>query len=233
MRITKQQAEENRARVIATAARLFRERGFDGVGVADLMHAAGLTHGGFYNHFESKDELEAAACEHALGLALEAIRSVADRPDPKDRAEALGEYKRRYVSRKSRDAEPFRCPMVAFGADVTRQSEPVRKEYAAGLRRYLDAYARAFASERPSAKQSETLRLEALAQFATMVGAVSLARSIASADPALSDEILEAAAAAVEGPKPRTKSRQSATAVGERKQSAIPQAKAIAATNRP
>ncbi len=64
MRITKQRAAENRERVVDEAARLFREKGFDGVGVAELMAAAGLTHGGFYNHFGSKDEVEAAACGH-------------------------------------------------------------------------------------------------------------------------------------------------------------------------
>jgi TetR/AcrR family transcriptional regulator, transcriptional repressor for nem operon len=61
MRLTKEKVAENKARVVETAARLFREKGFEGVGVADLMHAAGLTHGGFYNHFESKDELATQA----------------------------------------------------------------------------------------------------------------------------------------------------------------------------
>src|SRR5215813_1516881 len=63
MRLTKEKVAENKARVVETAARLFREKGFEGVGVADLMNAAGLTHGGFYNHFESKGELATQACE--------------------------------------------------------------------------------------------------------------------------------------------------------------------------
>ncbi|HLW91011.1 MAG TPA: TetR/AcrR family transcriptional regulator [Roseiarcus sp.] len=194
MRITKQQAEENRARVVATAARLFREKGFDGVGVADLMHAAGLTHGGFYNHFESKDDLNAAACAHALSQAVAAIEAVAE-PAPGQKDETLSDYRRRYLSRKSRDAEGFRCPMVAFGSDVSRQAQPLREQYALGLRRYLEGFVRAFSAERPT---GENARSEAIAHFATMVGAVSLARSVATADPALSDEILEAALANLE-----------------------------------
>jgi TetR/AcrR family transcriptional repressor of nem operon len=197
MRITKQQAEGNRARVVATAARLFREKGFDGVGVADLMHAAGMTHGGFYNHFESKDDLEAAACAHALTQSVEAIETIAK--DESSKKEAFGEYRRRYLSHKSRDAEGFRCPMVAFGNDVSRQGPALRAVYAKGLKRYLDAFARAYAGERRGRRAKTDLRAEAIVHFATMVGAVSLARSIAKDDAALSDEILQAALGRLEG----------------------------------
>jgi TetR/AcrR family transcriptional regulator, transcriptional repressor for nem operon len=197
MRITKQQAEENRAKVVETAARLFREKGFEGVGVADLMRAAGMTHGGFYNHFESKDALGAAACAHALAQAVEAIESVAASADD----EALDHYRRRYLSRKSRDAEGFRCPMVSFGADVSRQSEAVRDVYAAGLKRYLEAFGRAYAAERAEGRSEAELRAEAMAHFATMVGAVSLARSVAKSDPELSDQILESILGRLDPPK--------------------------------
>jgi TetR/AcrR family transcriptional repressor of nem operon len=196
MRITRRQAEGNRARVVETAARLFREKGFEGIGVADLMHAAGMTHGGFYNHFESKDDLGAAACAHALSQSVAAIEAVA--ADERPKGQALGDYRRRYLSRKSRDADGFRCPMVAFGADVSRQGLALREVYAKGLRLYLDAFVRAYASERGGRPAKVDLRAEAIANFATMVGAVSLARSIAKADSALSDEILEAALANLE-----------------------------------
>jgi len=196
MRITKQQAEDNRARVVETAARLFREKGFEGVGVADLMHAAGMTHGGFYNHFESKDDLGAAACAHALSQAVAAIEAVAS--DERPKGEALGDYRRRYLSRRSRDADGFRCPMVAFGADVSRQGPTLREVYATGLKRYLDAFVRAYAKERGGRRAKADVRAEAMTHFATMVGAVSLARSIAKADPALSDEILEATLAGLD-----------------------------------
>jgi TetR/AcrR family transcriptional regulator, transcriptional repressor for nem operon len=196
MRITKRQAEENRAKVVETAARLVREKGFEGIGVADLMRAAGMTHGGFYNHFESKDELNAAACGHALSQAVAAIEGVVQG------GETLAAYRGRYLSRKSRDAEGFRCPMVAFGNDVSRQGPALRDAYAKGLRRYLDAFARAYAAERNGEVAAE-LRAEAITHFATMVGAVSLARSIAKDDPALSDEILEATLGRLEAPAAR------------------------------
>ena len=199
MRITKQQAEDNRARVVETAARLFREKGFEGVGVADLMRAAGLTHGGFYNHFESKDELSAAACAYALTQSVAAIEAVAE--SDAAQGEAFDDYRRRYLSRKSRDAEGFRCPMVAFGNDVSRQGPELREIYAKGLKRYLDAFVRAYASERGGRRDKAERRAEAIAYFATMVGAVSLARSVAKADPALSDEILQATLKELEGPK--------------------------------
>ena len=66
MRVSRAQADENRERIIETAARLFREKGFDGIGLNDLMQAAGLTRGGFYGHFESKQDLAAMACKRAL-----------------------------------------------------------------------------------------------------------------------------------------------------------------------
>jgi TetR/AcrR family transcriptional regulator, transcriptional repressor for nem operon len=198
MRITKQQAAENRQRVVAAAARLFRERGFDAVGVADLMGAAGLTHGGFYNHFDSKDELGAAACAHALSQAVAAIEAVADAKSGRKDA-SLGHYRRRYLSRKRRDAKGFGCPMVAFGADVSRQSEALQEQYADGLARYLDGFVRALSAELGERRADKGVRARAIAQFSTMVGAVVLARGVAAADPALSDEILAGALAGLEG----------------------------------
>jgi TetR/AcrR family transcriptional repressor of nem operon len=192
MRITREQADGNKARIVEAAATLFREKGFDGISVAELMRAAGLTHGGFYNHFESKDALEAAACARVFGGSVANVGAVAAIADPADRARAFDAYRRRYVSKKARDAAAARCPMVAFAGDVSRQPPRVREQYAAGLRQYLDAFARAGAS----GKTRRSERRQALAQFAMLAGALTLARSVADADPALSDEILEAAAGA-------------------------------------
>jgi len=194
MRITRQQAEANKARMVEAAAALFREKGFDGVSVADLMRAAGLTHGGFYNHFGSKDDLEAAACAHVFDRSVAAVAAIAAIAEPAERARAFDAYRRQYVSRKGRDADAARCPMVAFAGDVSRQSPPVREEYASGLRRYLDALARAAGSE---TRGPADARRRAIAQLAAMAGALTLARSVAQADPALSDEILEAGLAAL------------------------------------
>jgi len=194
MRITKEQADGNKARIVETAAALFREKGFDGASVAELMRAAGLTHGGFYNHFESKDALEAAACAQVFGNSVASVEAVAAIADSAERARAFAAYRRRCVSIKARDAAAARCPMVAFAGDVSRQPPPVREQYAAGLRQYLHAFSRAAAA----GKTGRSARRRALAQFATLAGALTLARSVADADPALSDEILEAAADTVD-----------------------------------
>jgi TetR/AcrR family transcriptional repressor of nem operon len=196
MRITKQQADENKARVVEKAAVLFREKGFDRVSIADLMHAADMTHGGFYNHFGSKDDLEAAACAHVFDKSIGALEAIAAIADPAERTRAMDDYKRRYVSQKGRDATAARCPMVAFAGDVSRQSRPVRDEYATGLHKYLDAFARAGAAGKTGGLRKNARR-QAIAQLAALAGALTLARSVADADPALSDEILEAAVAAL------------------------------------
>src|SRR5271167_4370164 len=98
LRITKEQAAENRARVVDAATELFREKGFDAVGVAELMRAAGMTHGGFYNHFESKEALEAAACEGVFAKSVAKLESVAQTPDEEERRRAFEDYRTRYVS---------------------------------------------------------------------------------------------------------------------------------------
>src|SRR5271170_5720247 len=191
VRITKEQAAENRARVVDAATELFREKGFDAVGVAELMRAAGMTHGGFYNHFESKEALEAAACEGVFAKSVAKVLAIAEIPDAEDRRRAFEDYRSRYVSPAARDATAPSCPMVAFAGDVSRQSAEVREAYAAGLRAYLDAFARAAAS----GDGREAGRGRAMRQFYELVGALTLARSVAAADPELSDEILAAARA--------------------------------------
>jgi len=183
MRITKQRAAENRGRVVDEAARLFREKGFDGVGVAELMAAAGMTHGGFYNHFGSKDEVEAAACARLFENSVAKVAAIAAESEAAARQAAFAAYRQRYVSAATRDATAASCPMVAFAGDVSRQSQGVRDAYAEGLNAYLDAFARASGAE----------RAEALRNFSALVGALTLARSVAASDPALSDEILAAA----------------------------------------
>jgi TetR/AcrR family transcriptional regulator, transcriptional repressor for nem operon len=192
MRLTKEKVAENKARVIETAARLFREKGFEGIGVADLMHAAGLTHGGFYNHFESKDALAAETCAWIFEGAVSMMERMAAIDDASERAAAIETYKRRYLSQTARDTPAARCPMVALGTDVSRQHGPVLEAYAAGLRRYLDAFTRALAGSKPTRRKAA--RTQAIATLAMLAGALSLARSVAEADPELSNEILAAAA---------------------------------------
>ncbi len=187
MRLSKEKAAENRAKVIDAALGLFQRRGFSGVGVAELMGAAGLTHGGFYNHFESKAALEAEACGLAFERALAAIGKVAAKPAGAQRREAMRLYVERYLSARARDAAGASCPMVSFGTDVSRESREVQAKYAEGLRGYLDLMAQGLESDSAAAR----------ALMAELVGALSLARSVAREDRALSDGILESAKARI------------------------------------
>ncbi|MFO1137396.1 MAG: TetR family transcriptional regulator [Rhodoblastus sp.] len=183
MRLTREKTAENRAKVIDAALGLFQRRGFSGVGVAELMGAAGLTHGGFYNHFASKADLESEACALAFERALGAIGKVAARPAGDERRAAMRLYVERYLSARARDAAGARCPMVAFGTDVSRESREVQARYAQGLRAYLDLMATALEADLTTAR----------ATMAELVGALSLARSVARDDRALSDNILDSA----------------------------------------
>jgi TetR/AcrR family transcriptional repressor of nem operon len=183
MKITKGRMAENRARVVEEAARLFREKGFDGVCVAELMAAAGMTHGGFYNHFNAKNDLEAAAFADVLGKAVALVAAIAEEPDPAARMRGFLDYRASYISPAARDASAASCPMVAFAGDVSRRSEGVRDAYAKGLAVYLDVFAKA----------SGLPREEAIGAFVSLVSSLTLARSVAAADPELSDEILAAA----------------------------------------
>jgi TetR/AcrR family transcriptional regulator, transcriptional repressor for nem operon len=198
MRITQKQSDANKARVIAGASKLFRERGFEGVGVADLMRAAGLTHGGFYNHFASKDELEAEACRQALAVSVDRMSAVAEIEDKAARSAAMVAYRRNYVSKKARDAAAANCPMAAFAGEMPRQSEDVAAAYATGLREYLDAFVAASAGAKAARASANRARQKALVEYSMLVGALILARSVAKADPALSDEWLDAANAALD-----------------------------------
>ncbi len=185
-RVSRQQMDQNRASIEEVSARLFREQGLNGISVADLMAAAGLTHGGFYGHFESKDALAAVACGKAFEQSLGRWeRSVQRQPTPQ---RALEQIIERYLSPQSRDQPGRSCPAVALAADVAREApgKPVRAAYLDGVKGMAEALTTlaAGAHLRPHPRQ------QALLQLATMVGALSLARATRG-DP-LSDEILAA-----------------------------------------
>jgi TetR/AcrR family transcriptional repressor of nem operon len=176
MRITKAQAQANRAHVVETASVLFRERGYDGVGVADLMAAAGFTHGGFYKQFRSKADLiaESAAC----GIAQTAVLT---------NGMELAEFVRRYLSREHRDARATGCTMAALGGDAARQPEAVRATFAAGIESLLAALGTG-GSSLDGADPGET-RAKSLDILAHAVGAIVMSRACPDDSP-LADEIL-------------------------------------------
>lgn len=177
MKITKAQAQANRAHIVETASMLFRERGYDGIGIADLMAAAGFTHGGFYKHFGSKADLikESAAC----GIAHTATQAVGvDTPG----------FVRAYISRAHRDGLASGCTMAALGGDAARQPAEVRATFMAGLESMLTELARQAPAS--NAVDSQRAREESLDIIAHAVGAIVLSRACPD-DSALADEILK------------------------------------------
>jgi TetR/AcrR family transcriptional repressor of nem operon len=185
VRVTREQAEANRQKILEVAGALFRERGYDGIGVADIMKHAGLTHGGFYGHFPSKDDLAAEMTARVLGREgwLERLTGKAN--------PSAGDVVRSYLSRHHRDQPGRGCLIAALGSDVPRQARPVRRAFTEGLRHRVDVLKQLMPGRSPAAK-----RQEALATLASLVGALTLARAVD--DPRMSDEILDAAKAAIE-----------------------------------
>jgi TetR/AcrR family transcriptional repressor of nem operon len=186
MKISKAQAQENKNRIVATAAQLFRERGFEAVGVAELMHAAGLTHGGFYNHFESKRQLEEEACAHSFGEALGPLSRIGELDSGRERRAAFAAYVESYLKLRDAGAAAPRCPFVVFGSDMPRQEEGTRGVFGKGLRDYLERFAAAL---RRKSKKPEETRADAIFAVAAMVGAATLAYGVDEIDKHLAQEI--------------------------------------------
>ncbi|MGW0948955.1 TetR/AcrR family transcriptional regulator [Streptomyces sp. NPDC002623] len=183
MRVTRAQAEQNRAHIVATAARLFRERGYDGVGVAELMAEAGFTHGGFYKHFRSKADLMAEAS--ANGLSQTAART---------EALDIAEFVESYVSREHRDGRGEGCTIAALSGDAARLPEGVRTEFAAGIESLTTAI-QAGGDASPDTDQ-RTARATVIDVLAHSVGAIMLSRACPDGSP-LADEILDVCRAAI------------------------------------
>jgi TetR/AcrR family transcriptional repressor of nem operon len=183
MRVSRIQAAENRQNVIEVASRLFRERGFDGIGLKDLMKAAGLTQGAFYKQFASKEDLEVEASRRALEGASRRWSDAAEK-NPDD---PLGAVIAFYLSNDHREEKMDGCPIVALGADAARQGPEVKAAFEAGLKAYLEVLGRLIAETGGKASSGK-----AMAVLATMVGAVTLSRVVN--DPDLARALLDAAA---------------------------------------
>jgi TetR/AcrR family transcriptional repressor of nem operon len=182
MKVTREKAAENRERIIRTAARLFREKGFDGVGVADLMKSAGLTHGGFYGHFVSKSELAATACDSALARSRKRWAAIAEA----DGGEALEKMVRSYLSEAHRDKPGSGCALAALGPDAARQDAAIKRSLTDGLKGLVEILEKVLDGSSEAARHDA-----ALAVMAEMVGAVMLSRMVDDED--MSKAILEAA----------------------------------------
>ena len=181
MKVSREQAQLNRERVVETAAKLFRERGFEGVGLADLMKSAGLTHGGFYGQFSSKESLMIEACERAMQELDEEWNDLLDSKPEKP----LSSIVSMYVSPGHRDNPGAGCVVASLSTDAYRQSTPVRS----AVTRAIKTFVGRLVAVMPG-RTSKMRRRQSLASFAAMVGAVVLARTVT--DESLSDEILDA-----------------------------------------
>ena len=193
MKVTKAQAQANRAHIVETASTLFRERGYDGVGVADLMAAAGFTHGGFYKHFGSKADLmaEAAAC----GLTSSAA-AVADLD--------VQAFVSEYLSRAHRDGPGQGCTLAALCTDAARQTDAVKAAFAAGIEARVAT--RATQEGQAQRDPDDAARARRIALMAQAVGALVLSRSCPDESP-LADEILDACRADLLARLPAASSR--------------------------
>ena len=175
MRITESQAQKNRQRVVAKASRLFREGGFDGVSVNDLMKAAGFTHGGFYNHFESKDALASEALDYAF-RQMDGVR---------EQAPSLDEFVTSYLSEEARNAPGSTCPAAALAGEVARQPDAIKSVFADGVERMILSVVDLL-PRTPSARD------EAVDVVCRMLGALVLARAM-PASSGLGHELLATA----------------------------------------
>jgi TetR/AcrR family transcriptional repressor of nem operon len=185
VRVTREQAEANREKILDVAGTLFRERGYDGIGVADIMKRAGLTHGGFYGHFRSKDDLAAEITTRVLGREgwLEQMTG--------KRRPTMADVVRNYLSPRHRDDPGHGCLFAALGSDVVRQPRSVRHAFTDGLRKRVD-----IVRDLLPGRSAAVRRQKAMAVMAGLVGALVLARAVD--DPKLSDEILQAVAASLD-----------------------------------
>jgi TetR/AcrR family transcriptional repressor of nem operon len=191
MKLTKEKAADNRQSIIETAGRLFREHGFDGVGVADLMKTAGFTHGGFYNHFSSKAALAAEAASSGLKDSNSKL-SDALMNDQTAGGSGLAKYVEHYLSPEHRDDRAGGCTLASLACDAARGDEEIQAGFALGIEEGLKIVASYF-TKGDSKDQSSAFsaRERAIQLMSERVGAVILARAVVHANPSLSDQILQ------------------------------------------
>jgi TetR/AcrR family transcriptional repressor of nem operon len=164
MRMSQADKERSHERIVASAARLFRERGLAGTSVGDVMTEAGMTHGGFYKHFESKDALVASAIEAAFAGFITALEAG-------DAQDAYARYRALYLSEDHRTHPQIGCPVATLAQDISRSSEDLRDSFGSSVRRLLDAIAKNMRGP------MTTKRSAAIREFSMMVGAIVIARA--------------------------------------------------------
>jgi TetR/AcrR family transcriptional regulator, transcriptional repressor for nem operon len=187
MRYSREHKLETHARIVKRASVRLREKGAHGIGVADLMKDAGLTHGGFYAHFDSREALVIEAFAYAMDRSTERWRKLGEQTPPDKRLAAIVDS---YLTTVHRDDPGHGCAVPTLGAEIARESPKTRKAFAAKLEQMVDMIA-----EQIPALPRKTTRKQAMATLATMMGTLVLARVAGNGE--FSDEILAAGREAV------------------------------------
>jgi TetR/AcrR family transcriptional regulator, transcriptional repressor for nem operon len=187
MRYSREHKLETHARIVRKASVRLREKGAHGIGVADLMKEAGLTHGGFYAHFDSREALVIEAFAYAMDRGREHWRKLAEKVPPNKRFATIVDS---YLTPIHRDDPGHGCAIPTLGAEIARESPKTRKAFAAKLEQMIEM----FAEQLPDVPR-KVARKQAMAAVATMMGTIVLARVASSGE--LSDEILGAGREAV------------------------------------
>lgn len=182
MRYSPEHKQETHDRIVRKASVRLREKGAHGIGVADLMKEAGLTHGGFYAHFDSREALVIEAFGYAMDRAIEHWRKRSDQVAPEKQLSQMVET---YLSALHRDDPGHGCSIPSLGAEIARESPKARKAFAGKLDEMVEMMAD-FIPDLPR----KTARKQAIATLATMAGTVLLARIAGSSE--MSDEVLKA-----------------------------------------
>ena len=200
MRYSREHKLETHARIVKKASVRLREKGAHGIGVADLMKDAGLTHGGFYAHFDSREALVIEAFTHAMDRSTERWRKLAEQTPPEKR---LAMIVNTYLTPLHRDDPGHGCSIPALGAEIARESPKTRRAFAGRLEQMIDT----LAAQLPGVPR-KAARKQAMAAIATMMGTLVLARVAGSGD--FSDELLDAGRDAVLDRAKSAKAKKSA-----------------------
>ena len=182
MRVSQEEKDQSHERIVASAARLMRERGTEGASVADVMRDAGLTHGGFYRHFGTKEEMLAVALQSAFDQTVAELDRRLDRQlGEQAPAAAVAGFRAFYLSRGHLERPGVGCPVAAVGADIGRGPAALKGAFGEGVRRMVAALARGMKGS------AEARRAHAMRELALLVGALVVARA---SDPATAREML-------------------------------------------
>lgn len=181
MRKSRAETAETRQRIVEVAAGEFRGKGIHATGLADVMAAAGLSHGGFYRHFDSKDQLVAEACQAGLAGMINALEGAADGRDEEEGFKAVVDA---YMSTAHRDAPENGCPLAGMGSELARADEMTRTTAARGFDELVEMLAKRIGKVEEAADRSR-----AAFALAAMIGALTMSRIIA--DPDSSASLLE------------------------------------------